>query len=356
MACWLSRSGTPVFFRIYESTMHNETFHKQRRDSNPRFEEKAMDTLEAVISNKVSRRKFLHGVSAGVGVSAAASFAAGCSSSPGMIRTPTPVPTAYTDMDFLNFALNLEYLEAEFYLRAVTGSGLATADIGANPGAVTGGAKVAFATPAIQQYAVEIAADEQLHVQFLRSAITSLGGTPVSRPAIDFTNAFNTAASAAGIGSTFNPFADENSFIVGSFTFEDVGVTAYNGAGPLLTNKSTVLAAAGSIVAVEAYHAGLIRTLLAYLGAPYTTYANQISALRGQASSAVSGAISGAAETSVTANGNISIVAADGNSLAYNRAPEQVLHIVYLNATAGPVSKGGFFPAGLNGTITASIL
>lgn len=310
-----------------------------------------MDKIKSVIENKVSRRKFISGVSAGVGVVAAASVAAGCGGS-ASTTTPSPTPSTngVTDIDILNFALNLEYLEAEYYLRAVTGNGLQAADIGTNPGAVTGGALVPFQTPAIQEYAVEIAGHEQVHVQFLRSAITSLGGTPVDRPAIDFTDAFNTAASAAGIGSSFNPFADENSFIVGSFVFEDVGVTAYNGAAPLITNKTTVLAAAGSIVAVEAYHAGLIRELLVYLGAPYLAYADQISALRGTASAAVSGG--SAFETAPSVN---NLVACDAtNSLAYARTTDEVLHIVYLNPNPGVTTKGGFYPNGMNGAITAS--
>ncbi len=317
-----------------------------------------MDNLKSIIRNKVSRRKFISGVGAGVGVAAAASIAAGCSSNnssstPPVTPTPTPVTTApLTDFDILNFALNLEYLEAEFYLRAVTGSGLAAADIGTNPGAVTGGAQVPWKTPAIQQYATEIAQHEQIHVEYLRSAITSLGGTPVDRPAIDLTNSFNAAASAAGIGPSFNPFADENSFLLGAFTFEDVGVTAYNGAAGLVTsdmNKATVLAAAGSIVAVEAYHAGLVRTLLLSLGSTYVGLANQISALRGTASMAAAGSLSAEVALSMT-----TIVPTDSNSLAFNRTTDQVLHIVYLDPTAGVVAKGGFYPNGMNGTIIAS--
>ena len=317
-----------------------------------------MDNLKSIIRNKVSRRKFISGVGAGVGVAAAASIAAGCSSNnssstPPVTPTPTPVTTApLTDFDILNFALNLEYLEAEFYLRAVTGSGLATTDIGTNPGAVTGGAQVPWKTPAIQQYATEIAQHEQIHVEYLRSAITSLGGTPVDRPAIDLTNSFNAAASAAGIGPSFNPFADENSFLLGAFTFEDVGVTAYNGAAGLVTsdmNKATVLAAAGSIVAVEAYHAGLVRTLLLSLGSTYVGLANQISALRGTASMAAAGSLSAEVALSTT-----TIVPTDSNSLAFNRTTDQVLHIVYLDPTAGVVAKGGFYPNGMNGTIIAS--
>jgi hypothetical protein len=257
---------------------------------------------------------------------------------PATAKAATTVST-FTDADILNFALNLEYLEAEFYLRATTGSGLSDTDAGSSAGTVTGGAMVPFKTAAIQQYAVEIANDELAHVRFLRSA---LGSAAVSRPTIDLTNSFNAAAMAAGIGATFNPFADEDSFIVGAFTFEDVGVTAYHGASTLLTVQADLEAAAG-ILATEAYHAGTIRTLLAQLGAPYITYANQISALRATAG--------GGAETSVSGS---TIVACDSNSISYDRTTDQVLHIVYLDATPGVVSKGGFFPSGLNGTITAT--
>lgn len=256
-----------------------------------------------------------------------------------MTPTTTPTPTAgITDTDILNFALNLEYLEAEYYLRAATGAGLSAADAGSGAGTVTGGAQVAFKTPAIQAYAMEIANDELAHVRFLRKA---LGSAAVSRPNIDLTNSFNAAAMAAGIGSSFNPFADENSFLLGAFTFEDVGVTAYHGAATLLTNK-TILGAAASIMGTEAYHAAEIRTLIAYLGGAYVTTANQISMLRAQAG--------GGAETTLSGS---TIVAADSNSIAYDRTTDQVLHIVYLSGTAG-VKQGGFFPSGLNGKITAT--
>ena len=297
--------------------------------------------IKAVLKNKVSRRKFLAGVGAGAGTAAALAVA-GCggssSNNSGSGTTPPP-STAITDTDIFNFALNLEYLEAEYYLRASTGTGLSSADVGSNPGTVTGGAAVSFTNPAIAAYAAEIAADELAHVRFLRKA---LAGLAVDEPAIDLTNSFNAAAMAAGIGSSFNPFADQYSFLVGAFVFEDVGVTAYHGAASLLSSTTNLAYAAG-IYATEAYHAGEIRTLIAQLGDPYLTYANQISALRAAAG--------GGAETTLSSS---TIVAADSNSIAYDRTTDQVLHIVYLNATAGVVSKGGFFPNGLNGKITAS--
>ncbi|HEX4028987.1 MAG TPA: ferritin-like domain-containing protein [Terracidiphilus sp.] len=298
-----------------------------------------MNTIHAIEQRRVSRRSFLSGLGLTAGASAAAITLAGCGGSSNSSTSTPPPTTTLTDADVLNFALNLEYLEAEFYLRAATGTGLSSTDAGSGAAAVTGGAQVPFKTQAIQQYAMEIANDELAHVRFLR---TALGSAAVSRPAIDLTGSFNAAAMAAGIGASFDPFTDEDSFLVGAFTFEDVGVTAYHGAAGLLTSKANLGAAAG-IMATEAYHAAEIRTLIAGLGGAYVTYANQISALRAQAG--------GGNETTVSGS---TIVAADTNSIAYDRTTDQVLHIVYLNATAGVVKSGGFFPAGLNGKIAAS--
>lgn len=298
-----------------------------------------MEHIHTLIGKGVSRRKFLAGLGSSAGAAAALTLATGCGGSSTAITPLAPTPPAVTDADILNFALNLEYLEAEFYLHAVSGMGLSAADVGSSAGAVTGGTQVQFKTPAIQQYAMEIANDELAHVRFLRSA---LGSVAVSRPAIDLMNSFNAAAMAAGIGPAFNPFADEDSFIVGAFTFEDVGVTAYHGAAGLLSSK-TYLGAAAGIMATEAYHASEIRTLLVQLGGNYLTYANQISTLRAAAG--------GGNEVPVAGN---AIVPADSNSIAFDRTTDQVLHIVYLNGTAGVVKSGGFFPNGLNGTITAT--
>lgn len=286
------------------------------------------------------RRAFFK--SAGLtGAAALASFG-GMSmlTSPARAAEPDGATAALTDTNIFNFALNLEYLEAEFYVRAAFGTGLHEEDVigvgGLGP--VFGGTKVPFATPAIQQYAEEIARDEYAHVKFLRKA---LGKQAVSRPTIDLQQSFTTAARAAGIisaGQTFNPFLDENSFLLAAYIFEDVGVTAYHGAAPYITNKDYLLAAAG-ILATEAYHASEVRTLLYQKG--LAAPVEKISHLRADASGADD-------DQGVILNGVANIVPTDANGLVFARTPTQVLNIVYLG---GAKAGYGFFPKKLNGAI-----
>ena len=212
------------------------------------------------------RRQFLCGL--GLGAASAATFGAAALSSSGANAQ------VVTDAAILTFALNLEYLEAEFYLRAATGVGLPPADIGPSPGPVTGGSMVNFMGNAIvKAYAIEIAQEEHKHVQFLRAALIALTGSAISRPALDLSSSFATAALVAGLGTGFSPYADPNSFLLGAYIFEDVGVTAYHGAAPLIANK-VVLDKAAGILAAEAYHAEIIRTALFVGGFSKSNHSN----------------------------------------------------------------------------------
>jgi hypothetical protein len=119
----------------------------------------------------------------------------------------------------LNFALNLEYLEANFYSFAVHGypvPGTLMSGTGTQ-GGISGGRQVPFKSTGIQQLAQEIAGHELAHVTFLRSA---LGSAAVSQPAIDLKKSFTAAAQAAGVvpaGTAFDPFASEEFFLLGAF-------------------------------------------------------------------------------------------------------------------------------------------
>ncbi len=261
-----------------------------------------------------------------------------------------------TDGAVLNFALNLEYLEAEFYLRAVTGKGLTDADASGAEGIgkVHGGKEVPWKSKRLMMHAREIARDEREHVRFLRKA---LGNAAVARPEIDFTAAFTAAAKAAGVikTGTFNPFASEQNFLFGAFLFEDVGVTAYKGAAGLISNKGYLEAAAG-ILAVEAYHAGAIRALLSAEGSDKV---NSIVKKLSDARDSLDGTSDddqGINESSYGDKKPINksnLVPTDRNGIVYSRTPAQVLNIAYLNPAKG-VTKGGFFPKGVNGAVNST--
>ncbi|WP_224387672.1 ferritin-like domain-containing protein [Pseudonocardia sp. ICBG1293] len=312
------------------------------------------DSIERSTDSAMDRRRFLRAAGlTGAGVAGLGVLGSGIASASegGLLgglglQGSSEDDGGVSDAAVLNFALNLEYLEAEFYLRAVTGNGLKDSQIDGKGelGGVTGGYKVSFETKLGRQYAEEIAQDERAHVDFLRAA---LGDAKVARPEIDLQEAFTAAARAAGVvgaNETFDPFKDETSFLLGAFIFEDVGVTAYKGAAPLVSNKTFLEAAAG-ILAVEAYHAGLVRTLLLQGGAAETV--GKISDARDS--------LDGPADLDqgiVDRAGNANIVPADENSIAFSRTPGQVLNIVYLDPRA--VTRGGFFPDGVNGDVDTS--
>jgi rubrerythrin len=140
-----------------------------------------------------------------------------------------------TVLDVLNFALTLEYLEAEFYNRGLAASNLIPA----------GTTRNGFQT---------LANHENAHVAFLRAAITGAGGTPVAKPTFDF---------SGGNGSNNGPFAtaftNYDLFLAISQTFEDTGVRAYKGQAANLMSNNEVLTAALNIHSVEARHAAFVR-------------------------------------------------------------------------------------------------
>lgn len=267
--------------------------------------------LKDVASEARDRRRFLQKLSFLGGA-----MLAGVPKGIGQTTTP-PI----TDVDILQFALNLEYLEAEFYTYATTGAGIDAAGI-----AITGDGKAgpttngqsAFLFPSpVKTVALELAFDEQAHVKLIRGALSAKGINPIAKPAINL--------GALGMG-----FGGEREFLVVSRILEDIGVTAYAGAAPLISDK-TILGTAAQILATEAEHAGNIRLMVAQY------YLN-------------TKAIDGADILPPPSGKNYFSV--DNNALVKTRTPGQVLFLAYGNAANA--TSGGFFPNGVNGTINSS--
>lgn len=144
-----------------------------------------------------------------------------------------------SDVDVLNYALTLEYLESTFY------------EQGNGRGLLSGMAKSTL---------TDIQHDEEFHVKAITQTIHKLGGTPVAKPTVKLDGVF----------------ASKNKYLSTSFTFENVGVGAYLGAAPFIKNKSVLQAAAG-IFGVECRHAAKVANLLGkpaeggvYMGATET--------------------------------------------------------------------------------------
>ncbi len=282
------------------------------------------------------RRGFIKGL--GLGVAGAVIFGA-------VEGRPAAAQQApLTDTDILNFALNFEYLGAEFYLRASVGVGLNANEVSGNQslgplGPVAGGRQVQFATTYLAAFANELAVDERAHVNTLRAA---LGSNAIARPAIDLAFAFTLAARGAGVigpNDTFDAFANENNFLQAAFIFEDVCVTALVGAAPLLQSKANLATAAG-FLGVESYQAGAIRTFLIQRG--LFQQADLISQARANNDG------TGNDDQGIGTPNTFNVTPTDVNALVFARTPEQVLRVAYQNQQGTPT---GFFPNGVNGTI-----
>jgi hypothetical protein len=263
------------------------------------------EVIERIVNNPSDRRKFIKRVGAtGLGVAAATMV--------GGSLSHIQAATAITDTDILNFALNLEYLEAEFYSMATYGATLLSLGVltsSQESGPTTGGNMVPnFGSSPLAFLATALRVAEIDHVKYLR---TALGSAAVKKPTINL--------NALGYG-----FSSVASFLTLSRQFEDVGVSAYLGAAPLISNKA-YLGAAGAILATEAQHSGSIR--LACINNNVTSPA--VDSL----------------DIPPTQKNPYDV---DANALSIPRTASQVLNIVY----AGGTCSGGFYPDGMNGTIT----
>ncbi len=277
--------------------------------------------IEEVVKASPNRRKFL----GTIGAAAAAVTAMGLADPRSAEAQSGPTNT---EIAVLNFALNLEYLEAEFYTYGQYGygieqaglkvSGVASNGNSPNGGLTTGGSKVTFSNSLVftQAITAEIGVDERAHVTLLQSFLGSLA---IAKPNINL--------NALGLG-----FGNQNEFLTLARIFEDIGVSAYAGAAYLLTTP-IVIQTAARILATEAQHVGTLHTQIARLNIP-------------------SPVLDGAdLVPPPTGPQNQYLSINPSNGLPALRSVAQVLNLAY--GGAGKTS-GAFFPNGINGAFAGT--
>ena len=267
-------------------------------------------TSKSILPAIATRRKFLQGAGLAVGTIGLA----GCGGIIGVDPSTGPAPSL---TDVFQFALNLEYFEASFYSYVATGHGLSAADLGSNPGTVSGGKKVNFSDPLVAALANQLYLDEQAHVRFIRAGLQAAGVTPVSIPDLNL----------AALGFP----VDDNSFLALARQFETVGTSAYEGGVQYLAISAQAVNYAALIHVAEGEHEASLR---------------QFCIRRGVVSPAVD-----KFDRPPVLGPDTIFNTSPITGLNTARNASEVLQILYAAAGKTGVSSGGFFPNGLNGNV-----
>ncbi len=278
-----------------------------------------------------SRRSFFSNLGKFTAVAAGAGLLA--AKTPQAQAQNTAPPTSVI-LEVLNFALNFEYLEANLY-RSVVGAAPLSAGLG-NVGAPVTGLPGKLNLDAVTLATFEnLVNDETNHITLLRAGIFELGGTPINQPAIDY--------SLGGTAAITN----QAQLLATTRQFTEVGNGAYTGGAALLIANTYVLTIAGQILGAEAQHLGSINALCNFQGV-------------------VSPAVNSLDYPPVNPSRFLSLSPttlplAQFPAFGPVFTPQQVLGIAYGVVTpatsptpAAGVTRGGFFPQGVNGAIVST--
>ncbi|KAL4560171.1 hypothetical protein LXL04_032320 [Taraxacum kok-saghyz] len=268
-----------------------------------------------------------------------------------------------SDEMLLEFSLNLEYLECEFFLNGATGWGLDQIQpnlTGGGPPPI--GVRKANLSLFTRDIIYQFGLQEVGHIRAIKSTIRGFPRPLMNLSERAFANVMNDAFGER-LYPPFDPYANDINYLLASSVIPYVGLTGYVGANPKLQSRLAKKIVAG-LLGIEAGQDASLRTMLyeqkTRMVIPYNytvaEFTNRISELRnmlGRTDIKDEGLI---VPRYLGAEGRVmgNILAGDRNSLSYSRTPEQILGIVY--QTGNPHIPGGFYPRGANGTIARKYL
>ncbi|VAI91417.1 unnamed protein product [Triticum turgidum subsp. durum] len=275
-----------------------------------------------------------------------------------------PVPVFPYDIDPMQFALNLEYTEAEFFLHAAFGVGLdqiaPNLTLGGTPPV---GAMKANLDEVTWRIVAEFGLQEVGHIRAIQNTVGGFARPKIDLSASNFARVMDQAF-GYHLDPPFNPYIDSRNFLLACYVIPYLGINGYTGTNPIIDGYETKHLLAG-LLAVEAGQDAVFRALLferksetvpPYKGITVAEFTDRISAARNQLGKC------GVKDEGLTvppelgAEGRIctNVLSADRDSLSYARTPEELLSILYL--TGDEHVPGGFFPEGANGKIAREFL
>ncbi|CAL5345624.1 unnamed protein product [Camellia sinensis] len=268
-----------------------------------------------------------------------------------------------SDIDLLEFPLNLEYLEAEFFLWGSLGYGLDSIapnlTMGGPPPVGTTKARL---DPFTKDVILQFAFQEVGHLRAIKNTVRGFPRPLLNLSAEAFGNVMNSAFGRA-LKPAFDPYANELNFLLASYVIPYVGLTGYVGANPKLQSPISKRLVAG-LLAVESGQDAVIRGLLYErarekvkpYGITVAAFTDRISELRNKLGSAGVKDEGLIVPTFQGAEGKLrgNVLAGDQNSVGYDRTPEEILRIIY--SSGDEHVPGGFYPKGADGRIAKSHL
>ncbi|KAL7003096.1 Ferritin-like catalase Nec2 [Sarracenia purpurea var. burkii] len=279
------------------------------------------------------------------------------------IYPPIKVPVSATDVELLQFAVNLEFLEAEFFLWGALGYGLdKVAPELPNGGPSPIGAQKANLDNLTRNIVTMFAYEEVGHLRALNLTVGLFPRPLLNLSSANFAKIFD-EASGYSLVPPFDPYDDSLKYLLASYVIPYMGLVGYVGANPLLIGYDSKALLAG-LLGVESGQDAVIRTYLYERAeekvAPYNItvaeFTTRISELRNRLAGCgiKDKGIIVPPQLGAENRTETNVLSANSYSVSYSRTPAEILRVVY--GTGDERTPGGFYPDGGNGKIAKGYL